>query len=1430
MARAANAASALMLLVAWRTAASAIALLAGVGMGVYAVTGAGIGTMVVCPGKLSWSEYEGLYGVYTGTSDVSWRWRKPYSYYGNPWNFSGYNGVNDDADEDVLYRPCGDRWQGILCADANELNSTSCTIFSVNLASYSIQGTISSSIGQLTSLAYLTMSFNSLSGMIPSSLQYLTSLKFIDLGRNFISGSIPSELITLSSLNNLYLEYNCLGQNIPSELFHIESLENIYINDNQLTGTIPSSIGKLTNLQLMSANNNALSGPIPEEIGNLGLLNSFSLSGNVLTGEIPFEIGHTTACVTADFTNNMFSGSLPSVLWSLPKLSAIKFSGNYFTGSISSEIGVCTSLSDIQLELNYLEDTIPTEIGLLKLCVQLYVGENLLKGPIPSDLWYLPRLNDLKLSGNFISTTIPTEIGRLQAAALGLDNCNLYGFLPSEVAQAKVVTLQLNGNYLSGTIPTELTTMVTLNDVMLSDNHFSGTLGILSENLVLFGYLVDNNFFSGSLPSGIFRGMSSAPNIDISFNYLTGPLFTFNQLDVFPFYFADSNFFSGHVPGEAAFRNYSSFQLLTVSNNLLTGPMFLTSAGNGSLLQVLSIADNGFTGSVPTRIFAFPKLEVLIMSGNCFSGQLLPACDGCGANCTNRLRAVSLSELSSGFSCRTAVVPKGLSTMFPNAGYLPRWYMTGSAPISTFLRFPMLASLYLEGNGFTGTLPDAGSFPSKLQNFSVSCNQMTGVVPTAIQTHDGFAYFDISHNRFKGTTTNLFQQRLISGDGRFDVSSNRLSGNMHGIPRNMDWKTFHNSVMKGNLFSVALSSEKVGSDEQGSVMEYNGSVNLDVAMSVSASVFVFVILLAMVKLSLLLIGDAEHTAAGKTELVDWLRHFRELAETAVWWQECYRTTSRTCLGCLLMIASFVLLVATLKCSGLRTEYSTHSFQYSWQLSLVFTHGLAPVVGSVTMLVLSFVALGNIVTGKLPWSGWRVIHPKNCCLFGGTVMASDGWRASYISAVIASSIVINILVVVCANLAYLLAILDGVSHILLIQFSLSFFKCAWNAWFIRLALKVIGFRTDSYVVSFRYVLLLLNLIVIPCFVNSLVSEECFLQLFEQTVTPTVSATCFSFSPFGATITRCASEMPLDAPFTYSYQCSSALITNYVPVLLYAYVLNGFVIPSMLFAAMLSIGYVPDGILRRLLISIVPTIVSSTEDNADEVPLSASPVHFLLDRMSIIAGQSVKHYDALGNQLLLPSSWYAASLLLDVTMFVTFGLAFPYLGAVILVANVNILMVWMVAVGRYRSIRSNSLWDKDHLAPSLRQESPHDNREGRRTTTDAVSRKELLDVIDDALAYSLSKIRLAAGDLLVLLMISFLYWGLFCFDLVADVYGASRGVAAVITIPLVCPVAVCWLVWLSPSFIMCISRWANGAQENYNVGVGIISSQLSVISEL
>jgi len=167
-------------------------------------------------------------------------------------------------------------WDGIVITNGR--------VTAIDLPNNNLNGTIPTTLGNITNLTNLDLDNNELTAGIPSSLGNLSDLTYLGLNNNLLGGSIPSSLGSLSNLDTLELTADDLNGGIPSSLGSLSDLTDLGLSDNQLTGAIPSSLGGLSHLVELQLANNKLNGAIPTELDNLNLI-GLSLDSNQFTFE-----------------------------------------------------------------------------------------------------------------------------------------------------------------------------------------------------------------------------------------------------------------------------------------------------------------------------------------------------------------------------------------------------------------------------------------------------------------------------------------------------------------------------------------------------------------------------------------------------------------------------------------------------------------------------------------------------------------------------------------------------------------------------------------------------------------------------------------------------------------------------------------------------------------------------------------------------------------------------------------------------------------------------------------------------------------------------------------------------------------------------------------------------------------------------------------
>uniref|UniRef100_A0A0E0L3Z8 non-specific serine/threonine protein kinase n=1 Tax=Oryza punctata TaxID=4537 RepID=A0A0E0L3Z8_ORYPU len=277
--------------------------------------------------------------------------------------------------------PCGGGWDGIMCANGR--------VTSLRLSSVSLQGTLSSSIGQLSQLMYLDLSFNS------------------NLG-----GPLPAEIGNLGELTTLILAGCSFTGNIPIAIGNLRKLWFLALNSNKFTGGIPSSIGVLTNLYWLDLADNQLTGPVPIStstspgLDQLVKTQHFHFNKNRLTGTLTGLFNSNMTLIHIRLDRNGFTGAIPATIGSLVKLNELNLANNKLTGSVP-DLSNLTNLNVVDLSNNTFDPSAaPSWFTSLTSLASVSIVSGSLSGQVPKGLFTLPLLQQVVLSNNQFNGTL----------------------------------------------------------------------------------------------------------------------------------------------------------------------------------------------------------------------------------------------------------------------------------------------------------------------------------------------------------------------------------------------------------------------------------------------------------------------------------------------------------------------------------------------------------------------------------------------------------------------------------------------------------------------------------------------------------------------------------------------------------------------------------------------------------------------------------------------------------------------------------------------------------------------------------------------------------------------------------------------------------------------------------------------------------------
>ena len=972
---------------------------------------------------------------------------------------------------------------------------------------------------------------SSLSSWYGISCSSLGDVTAIDLEYLFLPGTLPSSIGSFTSLQHLSLKYNYLSGSIPSEIGLLIELTYFEISGNFIQGTIPSSIGMLSKLQVFGAYYNMLTGSISPTVHMMNKLEYFWILLNEMTGTIPSTIGNLVNLIDIQLEVNHFNGSIPSSFGLLSKLIGVELFSNSFSGTIPSSLGLLTNATQINLYDNFISGTIPTTLCLLHHSLLfLDIFNTTLTGTIPTCFGLLTNLQLLSLQRNSLEGTIPASLGFLNNLTLiDIGDNQLTGTIPWELGNvSKLQVLRVNKNKLYGTLPSSLQYEYELTALVVSSNSFTGTIPSYVLNLTRLVWLdMSENNFMGSIPVRI-GDLISLQGLLLNSNQLTSTVPTSIQnLSHLKFLMLHKNRLTGSVP---SLSMLSSLVWILLNNNLFSGALKDVSI-NSSYLEFYDMSNNQFTGSIPTLPFQSQALSVFAAAGNCLVRYLSD--DICDAR---NLRVLALDGLHASPRC-TAPFIHGLSSK----SYVLHADTKSSIPACIY-RMPHLEILHLSGNAFSGTFPSSVNFTATLVDLTLSHNILSGTIPSALQTKS-WSRLDLSYNKISGTLENTVGE----GNSSLSLVVNRLSGKTPSVLQSAT----NVNVLRGNLFECSFDTSVLPKHDPLARSYTCASDALEISFFVCLGVFGLAMLSAL--------GMYLFKMETVHQLLAYVRNFVIVGSEVTHFDKIMSTIRYICISSACLIV--VTLVPTYSVLGL--FYGTHEYRYGWIVSAAYLSGAEVSIvllliwsGLMFYFLYSMTLLFQMISEQRSWMSTVDdvidIAPRNNVLH--IVLICILWTFDFVVIFFSNSLYITV------------ATLFGYRDVVLIQILAGSFKVVWNILFVQnihsITQYVLGIDRRELVVFDTLAILsiiLINNIIVPILAEAINDPHCFYNVFftpdAVSASYTTNDVCIYLFEYDVSSTCYYSSVELSTtyipPFIYSYECSSALLVNYVTVFVYTF---------------------------------------------------------------------------------------------------------------------------------------------------------------------------------------------------------------------------------------------------------------------------------------
>ena len=500
-----------------------------------------------------------------------------------------------------------------------------------------VNGSLPSSIGNLTELRNLSLSGLRLEGYLPHSIGMLTKLEYLDVsGSVNLTGPIPDTFGNLSSLR-VFRADRCSLTALPDSIGSLSQLQTLSLQDNRIV-SVPATLGNLPQLRFLSLQNNSISGPIPTSIGLLSNLEMLSLGSNMFSSLIDFSNLTNLWFFAAD--SMTLGGPFPTSVSVFKNITSLSMRNNGFTGTIPDDFFLALpKLRSVGLSNNRLSGPLPSSLANLTNLHVLDVSSNEFEEPIP-DISHLP-IQSFLANYNRFGGSVPPWLGNMSnlMSPIGLAYNNFNGTLPDELGLATnpLLMVDLSHNDLVGGLPATFTSSSAIRSLDVTFNRMRFCPSLVTSLNPIFSCNLQNqnvtDYDCGCAPSVFAQCASSpailqqcipcqsgAPSDDISWQCRDGYWF-YNSFLIYPP--------SPYISSTSVTTSYFAFQGAATGNGTAFSDhleMALSSAALIGNLTTNSITFNGIQAQLNvSRCIEVQSISIILSNADI---ELLKATGG----------------------------------------------------------------------------------------------------------------------------------------------------------------------------------------------------------------------------------------------------------------------------------------------------------------------------------------------------------------------------------------------------------------------------------------------------------------------------------------------------------------------------------------------------------------------------------------------------------------------------------------------------------------------------------------------------------------------------------------------------------------------------------------------------------------------------------